>query len=76
MQSTDQLLTASSAFPAQCNPITVPLFVPCGSPEYLLTLHYGKKNFMSTNTSMNSANETYPSVLSSWKADKEICQSS
>lgn len=75
MQSTDQLLTACSAFPAQYNPITVPLFFPCGSPEHLLTLQYSKMIFMSTNMSMNSANETDLSVLSSWKADKEICQS-
>lgn len=36
---------------------------------------YGKVIFMSTNMSMNSANETDLSVLSSWKAEIEICQS-
>lgn len=35
---------------------------------------YGKIIFMSTNMSMNSANETDLSVLSSWKAEIEICQ--
>lgn len=74
MQSTGQLLTACSAISAQCNPITVPLCFPSGSPEHLLTLQYSKMIFVSTNMFVNWGNETTDFHISS-KADKEICPS-